>query len=362
MKRCRPTMAEENQNLRAVYNAAEEKRRQLDAAGNTNAPAYQEQLASAISAYEQCLHMASRVSLFSPNESLDDISSSNIQYLLIHYRIADLLLRQTTGQRKQLLIRAQASYADYLKQLDQYDILSSPDAKLYETYREAPTTFSTASTTDPAARRATKISRFREEKELRQKLEYLQRNPAALQNDDDMYRRLQLAQLSYCTHQTFQSLESVAQELHILSMAPPDLPHPQPGQSQRPADSRERGDRADNYSDRLDGPLSAGLTGPILSPDGRPLRPFTLLDTRTRMQQGVFRPDHSLPTMTIDEYLEEEKRRGGMIDGGGPQSAMRPDPDEDNMEKADEETMKARAWDEYTEDNPKGSGNTLNRG
>jgi hypothetical protein len=57
--------------------------------------------------------------------------------------------------------------------------------------------------------------------------------------------------------------------------------------------------------------------------------------------------------MTIDEYLEEERRRGGIIEGGGAQSGARPEPDEDNMEKADEETMKARAWDEFTEANPK---------
>ena len=92
------------------------------------------------------------------------------------------------------------------------------------------------------------------------------------------------------------------------------------------------------------------------------MRPFTLLDTRQRMQAGVFRPDHSLPTMTIDEYLEEERRRGGMIEGGGPQSGVQPEPDEDDMDKADQETMKARAWDEFVEANPKGSGNTLNRG
>jgi hypothetical protein len=66
--------------------------------------------------------------------------------------------------------------------------------------------------------------------------------------------------------------------------------------------------------------------------------------------------------MSIDEYLEEEKRRGGIIEGGGEQSGIRPEPDEDNLALADEETMKARAWDEFTEDNPKGSGNTLNRG
>ena len=66
--------------------------------------------------------------------------------------------------------------------------------------------------------------------------------------------------------------------------------------------------------------------------------------------------------MSIDEYLEEEKRRGGIIDGGGEQSGQSAPIDEDDLDKADEETTKAREWDDFKEANPKGSGNTLNRG
>jgi hypothetical protein len=66
--------------------------------------------------------------------------------------------------------------------------------------------------------------------------------------------------------------------------------------------------------------------------------------------------------MSIDDYLEEERRRGGIIEGGGEASGRKPEVDEDDHEKADEETMKAREWDEFKEANPKGSGNTLNQG
>ena len=66
--------------------------------------------------------------------------------------------------------------------------------------------------------------------------------------------------------------------------------------------------------------------------------------------------------MSIDEYLAEEKRRGGIIEGGGEQSGIAPEPDEDDFDRADQETMKAREWDEFKEENPRGSGNTLNRG
>lgn len=58
-----------------------------------------------------------------------------------------------------------------MKLLDSYDVLSTSDAKLWEAYTEDKEHFSTANTKDAAARRATKIARFREEKELKQKLE-----------------------------------------------------------------------------------------------------------------------------------------------------------------------------------------------
>lgn len=352
-------MSEEPQSLRTLWQTAEDKRRQIESSWDTNSAAHQALVNAAVSSYEQCLRIQDQIALFSPNESSDDIATNDLQYLLAQYRLACLIQRLSSQDRKAVLHRAQDSYDRFLRQLDLYDLLSSSDLKLLEQYREDPSTFSTASTSDPAARRERKILRFKQEKELKQKLQHLEQNPAALQNDDDLHRRLQLTQIEFCLHQTFQSLESIAQELHILSRAPPPPP---PGQEHAPSDIRQRRTFNQGYSDRLDGPLSAGLSGPMLSKDGKPLRPFTLLNTRQTMKAGVFRPDHSLPTMTIDEYLDEEKRRGGMIEGGGAQSGIQPEVDEDDLDKADEETMKARAWDDYVEHNPKGSGNTLNRG
>lgn len=152
----------------------------------------------------------------------------------------------------------------------------------------------------------------------------------------------------------------LSQELSILNAAQ-SLPPVQNSHRDPSIASTE-----DGYSDRLDVDLSqrrqGGKYGAILSKDGKPLKPFTLTSRRTDIQKGVFRSGHNLPTMTIEDYLEEEKRRGGVIEGGGEASGMPKEVDEDNLEIADAETMKARAWDEYTEANPKGSGNTLNRG
>jgi len=72
-------MAEEPQSLRVVYGTAERTRKELEVASNTNSPAYQEKVDAALKAYEQCLRTADQISLFSPNESLDDISSGDLQ-------------------------------------------------------------------------------------------------------------------------------------------------------------------------------------------------------------------------------------------------------------------------------------------
>jgi tetratricopeptide (TPR) repeat protein len=366
-------MADEQRSLRSVHTTAERNRSDLDARADSNSEAFQDKLSTTIKLYEECLEIAQRVSLFSPNESLEDINSTDLQYLLLHYRLAELIGRIAGGivERKNNLEKAQKSYEQYLKQLDNYDLLSKSDSALLESYQDSPTTFSTASTSDAAQRRDIKIQRFKEEKELKQKLAYLSHNPEALANDDAAYRNLQLTNIAYAIHQTFASLESLAQELHILSLAPPPDARTDNNSFQTsPHDTRDRSSRQQNptgFSDRLDAPpghLSAGLRGPLLDAKGKPLRPFTLTSSTTRQdfQKGVFRPDYNLPTMSIDEYLEEERRRGGMIEGGGEASGIKPEVDEDDYDLADKATMKAREWDEFTESNTKGSGNTINRG
>jgi immunoglobulin-binding protein 1 len=153
----------------------------------------------------------------------------------------------------------------------------------------------------------------------------------------------------------------ITQELDILSqMQQVERLKPEVSPESRSSDPQ------DGYSERLDGPVTMGglgrRGGPLLSSSGKPLQPFTLTDKRTQLRQGVFKPGHSLPTMSIDEYLEEERRRGGIIDGAGNNDAPQPELDEDNIALVDEATMKAREWDEFVEANPKGAGNTLNRG
>ncbi|KAL5330412.1 hypothetical protein ACEPPN_003939 [Leptodophora sp. 'Broadleaf-Isolate-01'] len=352
------------QSIRSLYNSAEKQRKDIEASWDSNTATYQQNLAAAIATYDDCLKLADRLSLFSPNETLEDLTSGDLQYLLINYRLADLILRISSKDRKSTLQRAREAYEKYLSLLDHYEILDTAQKKLYSDYTEYPKTFSTINNADPSLRRGAKIANFKLEKELKSKLDFLAQNPAYLQNDDDAVRELQLTNITLCTHKAFQSLESLNLEEQILAMAPPPRPD---GPESLERDYRERmglRDKDDVSEDRLDrrDMLSAANKSPILSAGGKPLRPFTLLDSRQTVKAGVFRSGHNLPTMTIDEYLEEERARGGIIEGGGEASGLSPEPDEDNYEKGDAETMKAREWDEFTEANPKGAGNTMNRG
>ncbi|KAL1990806.1 hypothetical protein VTN49DRAFT_5809 [Thermomyces lanuginosus] len=355
-------MAEQEQSLRALFLEAKALKADVEENPDPTNESYQEKVAMAISKFEECQNLVSRASVFSTNEGLEDIATTDLQLLTVDYLLAEVLQRSSTTDRESLLRRVLGEYEKYLTRLDHYDLLSANDRKLFERYQENPTSFTLASQTDAAHRREVKVARFREEKELKQKLEYLSQQQSQLQADEDITRQLYLAEINFFTHQTFQSLDMISQELSMLVQMknvprPPERPAPEESRQRNPVDKS-------GYSERLDPPvaqlLSGGKLGPLLSKDGKPLQPFTLTDRRTQLRQGVFRPGHNLPTMTIEEYLEEERKRGGIIEGGNNQPP--PEIDEDDMEKADEETMKARAWDEFKEEHPRGSGNTLNRG
>jgi immunoglobulin-binding protein 1 len=130
--------------------------------------------------------------------------------------------------------------------------------------------------------------------------------------DDETLRELSILLLRLLFTQAHASMLVISQELQLLQSMPPPPPSiPDPG---------ERKD--DTW--KLDQTPRGGPDGkgPLMDGKGRPLRPFTIMPAghtteRTRLQQEVFGPDYRLPTMTIDEYLAEEERRGNIIQGGG---------------------------------------------
>lgn len=365
---------EEPTSLKGLFAQAEERRLALEGAFEVTDPSYREVLTNAIEDYTKCLELISQLRIFSPNESLEDLSTSDLPYLLVHFYLAELIQKVPTAyprERKDTVEKSRQCYERFLYALDSYSLLDQQYGKMLESYVEDPSSFTTTPSSDPAARRNAKIANFKSEQSLKQKLAYLRNNPAygdpdavnSSGGDEEIVRQVHLANIALSVHMTFQQLESLNREADILAQAPTPL-LPQSTSVEQDERRRQDGLKQDGYSDRLDVPFKRlqSYQGPLLSKQGKPLQPFTIVGNRQEMSKQVFRPGHNLPTMSIDEYLEEERKRGGIIEGGGDASWQRPEPDEDDEEKADAETMKARAWDEFTEANARGSGNTLNMG
>jgi immunoglobulin-binding protein 1 len=198
----------------------------------------------------------------------------------------------------------------------------------------------------PADLRASKIAEFKLQKVLATKISELESR-----FDDEDVRSWSLASIELAVIKTRQNLKGIQDELDVISSRPPPLPI-------REAPNPDR-------LDRIPMP-SLPKSGPILSGEGKVLRPFVLTSKRDELSKGVFRPDHSLPTMSVEEYLIEEVRRGGIQapqkeNDQGDVDRIKSVMEED--EEDDQETKKKRDWDEYVESHAKGSGNMgFNRG
>jgi immunoglobulin-binding protein 1 len=167
-------MTAPGRSLQEVFTEAESKRSQLASLPFDPSPTgrYQETLSASIAAYQECLKIADQVSLFSPNESLEDISTKDLQYLLLYQALADVVLKVASADRKATLKAAQNYYERFLRQLDSYDTLSPGDAKLYERFLEDRDGFSAIPTTgDAFARRDAKVARYRDGVAMRESLQ-----------------------------------------------------------------------------------------------------------------------------------------------------------------------------------------------
>ncbi|SPJ75182.1 related to TAP42, component of the Tor signaling pathway [Fusarium torulosum] len=347
--------SEEPHSLRSLYEAAEEKRRALENAFEATSPAYRSDLEAALSLYASARDQISALALFSPNEGIEDVSTSDLPYLLLDAHIAELVQKtpnQSPDQRLEVLAKSRAAYERFLAAVDGYGLVQAPYNRVLERYRDEPESFAVVASNDAAARRDGKIANYRAEKALKEKLEMLRRNPRYVEEgDEELVRELYLTQITFAVHSALQALDSMNREVEILAHAPRPLA---PSSIDTPS--------ADDHSYRLDQPLRRLQSlqgGPLLSKQGKPLQPFTLVGSRDQMARDVFRSGHNLPTMSIDEYLEEEKRQGNILQGGVEEKKV---VDEDDIEAVDREMYKQREWDEFVDHNPKGAGNTLNRG
>ncbi|KAL9715334.1 Type 2A phosphatase-associated protein 42 [Leucoagaricus gongylophorus] len=350
--------------------------------------------------------------LFSSNESLDDISTRDLVYLTLPYVFAEVENRvQTTERmdRMSVLSSTIEYHRAFVHQLEHYEIVQENEKDLYS--------HKSSSFANLAKRREVKVNQYKKTKKIKDHIQVLQKRynlPTSSSEDaysqsdfdliysllssppstltsttivssdeldtetDEILRTTTLLLLRMFYGQAHAHLESMEQELELLKQAPP-------GSSSASPSLGERGDlrigkgkgRSDEQLWKIDLNVP-DRNGPLLDQYGRPLRPFMILPSnmaeRAKLRAQVFGAGYSLPTMSIDEYLTTEKGRGNIITGGGKASLEKPtsskqlqiDSEMDGTvageEKAEEKRQKDEKWSRFTDANPRGAGNTMNRG
>ncbi|SGY73308.1 BQ5605_C005g03280 [Microbotryum silenes-dioicae] len=396
-------------------------------ADSPNELAMQNRIHSTLSDLKLCSSLISHLSILSPNETLEEVQTRDLRCLLVDALSAQLqVLVKTKGavERMQWLQQAKTLFASYVALIDRYQVVAENQRSTFAGPQHA--------TQDPTRRRESKIAQYKMEKEIKNKLDVSwelrkRRNeqrtkargtrisptsssmtattssstaPTTIEPDpidDDSYdsdddetevaRPLYIQLLLQHYVRAHAELASIEQELELLShgMKMSDLPSGPSGSGSNGngAQGKSR-EGEDDTSWRLD-KVDRGAQGPLLDKEGKVLRPFTilpssksstggLLSTRLRLQSEVFRSGHRLPTMSIDEFLDQEQERGNILQGGGPSSsdavdqarrdeqAEKEDDTQAGYDREEKELWKAREWDDYRDAHRKGEGNMHNRG
>ncbi|GAA5932817.1 Tap42p [Sporobolomyces koalae] len=365
--------------------------------------------------------LINHLGILSANETLEDVNTNDLRCLLTDALSGQLcLLAKTKGGQERVvyLNRASEHFRTYNKLVEQYEVVPQADRAAYRGV--------SASEMDSARRRAGKIAQFKREKEIKATLEELRKRkrerttrrtkintassslastssatsprsaPEDVQEDDflsedddeseDIARPLLISLLQLHYLRAHAELSSLEQELELLEhgMKMSEIPSPSPHAAAHKNERRRSTEEDEqDLTWRLD-KVALTKDDPLLSPSGKVLRPFTILpsssgsssqlNTRLRLQSEVFQSSHRLPTMTIDEYLDQQHEMGNVLQGGGPNTSAeveqarkdeQGEKEDDTQRGYDEEErglQKIRDFDDYRDTHRKGEGNMHNRG
>ncbi|CAH9123456.1 unnamed protein product [Cuscuta epithymum] len=354
----------------------------------------------------KCEEMISKLGLFSSNEVKDDISTANLKYLLVPYYLGELTEKISEGDRLQILKASQAKLKEFIAFCEAMELV--PEDELEPSIAAGPNGF--------ADRRAKKIARFKRQKEAESKLLELKERKErrgrstkasalstpveageedVLDEDGEEGREVWLATISLSLCKAIDLLEMLRKEDEMLSaIKEKQLEEGQTPISQAILDERtmkaeawHRSAAARSLYTRPANPITCAtfaqdviegranvsqvhehkhqplIFGPASLVGGNPTT------QRERMAAQVFQPHYRMPTMSIEEAgLKEmeimnkwqEKNVKLMEEANSAwykENRTSKPVEEGEEEDEDAAEEKARAWDDWKDDNPRGAGN-----
>ncbi|XP_015133829.1 immunoglobulin-binding protein 1 isoform X1 [Gallus gallus] len=307
---------------------------------SSGAPSVQAKVRQGLGALQRAAAMVEELELFSENEELEELASADLKYLLVPALLGALTLRQVEpSRRREHLESARRHFCRFLELCRSYGLSGArpPPAAPREDGEAG--SAAQRSLLAMASSRQAKIERYKQKKELENKLASLRTFVESGQADEEQVRELYLLQAQKWITISFEEIESIDQEMVILK-------------------SR---DTMKQSSAPPHGPSRQVRT---------PLKPFIL--TRDAAQAKVFGAGYpGLPTMTVNDWYDQKKREEAAHGQSAPQwpppdtndEELRKEQQEKIKEEDDEEALqKARDWDDWKDTHPRGYGNRQNMG
>lgn len=363
---------EENLTIRERYRNEVQKFLQLESSGlRHDLKSFQELVASSLKGFKFLQSIVEDLSLFSSNENLEEISTSALPFVAIHYYESRLMMEILTDsngnmfdsnnmlEMKQKSLRiAFLKLARFLHDLEALgNILTKEQVVKFNSFENGFDPSETRILNNPVTRRAEKIANFKIERELRQKLEILDDYYAKSNHDigsedifmsldEEVVRTIYIDQLKYFALKSFENLELITLELQVLGNRP-TFERQKIHRVLKQDESDELG-----YTTRLEvDPNKPKKISDILTKQGKILQPFTITNNKQELRKQVFGTGQVLPSMTVEEYLDYELSNGKML---------KEDSSTKNYSSEDEDSeaeIEKREWDDWKDDHPKGSGN-----
>jgi hypothetical protein len=360
----------------------------------------------AASLLEQLQEQVARLGVLSSNESLREVATSSIPLLTLEHYLAVALTQIPSGpvaaaptgssfhhaSRQARLFRACDLWTSFLRRLERIEFLSSAEIQQVQELEDVLSSYLQKDTArddsglnkapdcalpmPPPVNRDVKIARFRARQELVNKQRQLhslraRRTRLGVADDEEMdgydggelARSLAVAALDVAKIDAFEELASAIRELPMLAM----MIHHSQKQEARDSDSRHpRGTHsAASATSRNQSASTSGLRVTQITKDA-----FGQLQVkREEIRGGVFRPGWNQPTVSLDELAEREVRealeRQKRHQAAEAQAALGPqryeqlqrNGQEDDADLVDASADVDRKWDDWKDENPRGSGN-----
>jgi hypothetical protein len=312
----------------------------------------------------------------SSNEDLNDIATSNLPYLSLEHLLAeayvDLPMQNGMGERLGNLRRACDLWQAFFERLERLDLLSVDEKKQLRALLEVQESLDDNNDNQtpilsPPVSREMKIARFQMQKEAQQEKDRLQslqerrrrlniaQNETMDGHDDESLERSIALTITGKIHkvQAFDGWGSVLQELPLCARMAREHSQNQ-SQEHRYTSPPQRP------------PQGKGLQVTQITQD---ITTGQLRLERQEIKADVLRPGWNLPTMTLEELGERELQQALAREQAQKEAelerALAPrryeflvrDGLEDDADLVDASAALDRNWDDFKDENPRGSGN-----